>query len=349
MSLLELSRHIGARLHGDPDMRVHRIGTLKDAQPGDLSFFANPRYRRQLESTEASAVILAADALSFCHVAALVVDNPYVGFARAAALFAPFQERPVGIHPTAWVSPDAVVHETAWVGPQASVAARARIDAGVRIGPGCIIAEDVAIGEATELVARVTLCRGIRVGKRGLFHPGVVIGADGFGIANDQGIWIKVPQLGSVRIEDDVEIGANTTIDRGTIEDTVVERGVKIDNQVQIGHNVRVGAHTAIAGCVAIAGSVRIGKRCAIGGAASIAGHLEIADDVHLTAASEVSKSILRRGTYSSGMPVQENRLWRKNIARLRHLDDLARRIKRLENHYGLTEGQNEPLWESPE
>jgi UDP-3-O-[3-hydroxymyristoyl] glucosamine N-acyltransferase len=167
----------------------------------------------------------------------------------------------------------------------------------------------------------------------------VVIGADGFGLANDAGVWVKVPQLGGVRIDDDVEIGANTTIDRGAIEDTVIEQGVKIDNQVQIGHNVHIGIHTAIAGCVAIAGSVRIGKRCAIGGAASIAGHLEIADDVSLTAASEVSKSISRPGVYSSGMPVQENPLWRKNIARFRHLDDLARRIRRLEDHCGIAQG----------
>lgn len=338
ISLQELSARVGAQLHGDPALQVQGIGTLQHAKPGDVSFFANPRYRKQLETTAASAVILAADALSFCPAAALVMDNPYLGFARAAALFAPAQERPVGIHETAWVSPDAVVHESAWIGPQASVAARARIGPDVLIGPGCVIGEDVVIGQATRLVARVTLCQGVRLGSRGLLHPGVVIGADGFGIANDSGVWVKVPQLGAVRIEDDVEIGANTTIDRGAIEDTVIEQGVKIDNQVQIGHNVRVGAHTAIAGCVAIAGSVRIGKRCAIGGAASIAGHLEIADDVFLTAASEVSKSITRRGIYSSGMPVQENQIWRKNIARFRHLDDLTRRIRRLEDHCGFTQ-----------
>jgi UDP-3-O-[3-hydroxymyristoyl] glucosamine N-acyltransferase len=341
ISLRELSGHLGAQVHGDPSLQVHGIGTLHDAKPGEVSFFANPRYRRQLQTTRASVVILAADALSLCPVAALVVDHPYLGFARAAALFAPPKELPVGIHGTAWVSPEAVVHESACIGPQASVSARARIGRRALVGPGCVIGEDVVIGDDTRLVARVTLCQGVRLGERGLLHPGVVIGADGFGIANDAGVWVKVPQLGSVRIDDDVEIGANTTVDRGAIEDTVVEQGVKIDNQVQIGHNVHIGAHTAIAGCVAIAGSVRIGKRCAIGGAASIAGHLEIADDVYLTAASEVAKSISRQGIYSSGMPVQENQLWRKNIARFRHLDDLARRIKRLEDHCGVTQDQD--------
>lgn len=341
VSLVELAGHLGAELHGDPELRVCGIGTLQGAKPGDVSFFANPRYRSQLKSTKASAVILAADALSLCPVAALVLDNPYLGFARAAAFFAPRKARPVGIHATAWVSPDAVVHESAWIGPHSSVAAGAHIGQGVMIGPGCVIGEHALIAEETHLVARVTLCQAVRVGKRCLFHPGVVIGADGFGIANDSGVWVKVPQLGGVRIDDDVEIGANSTVDRGAIEDTVIEQGVKIDNQVQIGHNVRIGAHTAIAGCVAIAGSVRIGRRCGIGGAASIAGHLEIADDVYLTAASEVSKSISRRGIYSSGMPVQDNQMWRKNIARFRHLDDLARRIKRLEDHFRLTPDQD--------
>lgn len=341
ISLRELSEQLGAELHGDPGLRVHGIGTLQDATRGEVSFFANSRYRRQLKATRASAVILASDALSICPAAALVVDNPYLGFARAAAFFAPTIARSVGIHETAWVSPDAVVHQSAWIGPHASVASRACIGQNALVGPGCVIGEGVVIGEDTQLVARVTLCNGVQVGKRGLLHPGVVIGADGFGIANDSGVWVKVPQLGSVRIDDDVEIGANTTVDRGAIEDTVIEQGVKIDNQVQIGHNVRIGAHTAIAGCVAIAGSVRIGKRCAIGGAASIAGHLDIANDVYLTAASEVSKSISQKGIYSSGMPVQENQTWRRNIARLRHLDDLARRIKRLEDCLGLTQPQD--------
>ncbi len=337
ISLRDLSRQLGAALRGDPELRVHGIGTLQDARPGEVSFFANSRYRGQLKATRASAVILVSDALSLCPVASLVMDNPYLGFARAAALFAPAVERSRR-HPRDRLGKSRGRGRRSRLDQtHASVAARANIGQNAWIGPGCVVAEDVVIGEDTQLVARVTLCKGVRVGKRALLHPGVVIGADGFGIANDSGVWVKVPQLGSVRIDDDVEIGANTTVDRGAIEDTVIEQGVKIDNQVQIGHNVRIGAHTAIAGCVAIAGSVRIGKRCAIGGAASIAGHLDIANDVFLTAASEVSKSISRKGIYSSGMPVQENQIWRRNIARLRHLDDLARRIKRLEDCCGLT------------
>lgn len=332
LSLGELAAQLGATLHGDPEERILRVATLSQAGPGAVSFLSNPHYRRQLEETRASAVILAPSDLPKCRVAALVLDNPYLGYARAATLLNPPANRPPGIHPSAWVSPEAEVHETAWVGAHAVVEAGARIASGAAVGPGCVVGEEVRIGEDSQLVARVTLCRGVIVGRRGLFHPGVVIGADGFGIANDAGVWVKVPQLGGVCIGDDVEVGANTTIDRGALEDTVIEDGVKIDNQVQIGHNVSIGAHTAIAGCVAIAGSTRIGRRCTIAGAASIAGHLEIVDDVHLTATSSVANSIREPGIYSSGMPVQENRAWRKNIARLRQLDEMARRLRALEN-----------------
>lgn len=331
----QLAHHLGAVLHGDSQCEIRRIATLREAGPGDVSFFVNRRYRKDLSKTRASAVILGPDAVSVCPVAALVVENPYLGYAQAAALFRPQRSRQCGIHATAWVSHEAVVDSSAWIGPQATVEAGACIGKDAVIGPACVISENVSIGEGTCLMASVVLCEGVRVGTRVLLHPGAVIGADGFGIANDQGVWVKVPQLGSVRIGDDVEIGANTTIDRGALEDTVIEDGVKIDNQVQIGHNVHIGAHTAIAGCVGIAGSVHIGKRCALGGAASIAGHLEIVDDVYLTAASAVSKSITTPGIYSSGMPIQDNNSWRKTIARLRHLDELARRLKVLENKNG--------------
>jgi UDP-3-O-[3-hydroxymyristoyl] glucosamine N-acyltransferase len=194
------------------------------------------------------------------------------------------------------------------------------------------------IGDDTRLVANVTLCHGVRIGERVLIHPGAVIGADGFGLANDGGVWVKVPQLGGVRIGDDVEIGANTTIDRGALDDTVIERGVKLDNQIQIGHNVHVGEHTAIAGCVGIAGSTRIGKRCTIGGAARINGHLELADDVHVTGATLVPKSITEPGVYSSGMVAQGNKEWRRTMARINQLDEMARRLKALERRRGDSE-----------
>jgi UDP-3-O-[3-hydroxymyristoyl] glucosamine N-acyltransferase len=264
-------------------------------------------------------------------VSALVVSNPYLGYARVAALLAPEQPVPAGIHPSAYVSDRATVDASACIGPQAVVENQASVGARSHIGPGCVIDRGATIGDDCTLKANVTICHHVRIGDRALLHPGVVIGADGFGIANNAGVWVKVPQLGAVVIADDVEIGANTTIDRGALGDTVIEEGVKLDNLIQIGHNVRIGAHTAIAAGVAIGGSATIGKRCTIGGAASVAGHLELADDVHLTATSAVSKSISEPGLYSSGMPIQDNRTWRKNIVRLRQLDEMAKRLKDLE------------------
>jgi len=229
------------------------------------------------------------------------------------------------------VAAGATVDVAAWIGAAAVIEEGAQIGAHTSIGPGCVIGRDVIVGDDCCLAANVTLCHGVRLGTRVLVHPGVVIGGDGFGIANDDGVWEKVPQLGAVTIGDDVEIGANTTIDRGALRDTVIGCGVKIDNLVQVGHNVQIGEHTAIAACVAIGGSAKIGRRCTIGGAASLAGHLEIADDVHLTATSAVPNSISAPGVYSSGMPVQENRAWRRNVVRMRHLDDMARQLKSLQ------------------
>ncbi|HSS66659.1 MAG TPA: UDP-3-O-(3-hydroxymyristoyl)glucosamine N-acyltransferase [Gammaproteobacteria bacterium] len=330
-TLGELSERLGVALHGDADCRIERVATLQNAEPGCISFLANRRYQGFLGATRASAVILESEFLPDCAVNALVSANPYLSYAQAAALLNP--ERPFenGIHASASVAADARVHPDAHVGPQCSVASGAEIGPRSYVGPGCVIEENAKVGEDARLVAHVTLCRNVRVGKRAILHPGVVIGADGFGIANDNGRWVKVPQIGSVIIGDDVEVGANTTIDRGALEDTVIEDGVKLDNLIQVGHNVQIGAHTAVAACVAIGGSARIGKRCTIGGAASIAGHLEIADDVHLTATSAVPNSIREAGVYSSGMPIQENKAWRKNVIRMRQLDDMARRLKSVE------------------
>jgi UDP-3-O-[3-hydroxymyristoyl] glucosamine N-acyltransferase len=330
MKLGELAEALSASLHGEAELRVTGVATLAAATPGTLSFLANRRYRPQLRSTGASAVVLEQEFLADCPCAALVMDNPYIGFARAAALLNPRPCVDPGVHPQALVDPRAEVHDSAWIGPAVVVERGAHVGARSFVGPGCVVGQDVWLGEDSRLEANVTLCRGVRVGARALIHPGVVIGADGFGIANDDGVWEKVPQLGGVRIGDDVEIGANTTIDRGALDDTVVEDGVKLDNLIQVGHNVHIGAHTAIAACVAIGGSARIGKRCTIGGAASLAGHLELADDVHLTATSAVPNSIPEPGIYSSGMPVQENRAWRRSVIRLRQLDDMARTLKSL-------------------
>ena len=330
-SLRDIAEELGAQVHGDENCRIDRVATLADAEPGGISFLANRRYRSQLLTTRASAVILEAEFLSSCPVSALVVSNPYLGYARVAALLAPEQPVPAGIHPSAYVSDRATVDASACIGPQAVVENQASVGARSHIGPGCVIGRGATIGDDCTLKANVTICHHVRIGDRALLHPGVVIGADGFGIANNGGVWVKVPQLGAVVIADDVEVGANTTIDRGALGDTVIEEGVKLDNLIQIGHNVRIGAHTAIAAGVAIGGSATIGKRCTIGGAASVAGHLELADDVHLTATSAVSKSISEPGLYSSGMPIQDNRTWRKNIVRLRQLDEMAKRLKDLE------------------
>jgi len=330
-SLRDIAEELGAQVRGDEDCRIDHVATLADAGPGAISFLANRRYRSQLLSTRASAVILEAEFLSSCPVAALVVSNPYLGYALVAGLLAPEQPVPVGIHPTAYVSDRATVDASACIGPQAVVEDQASVGARSHIGPGCVIDRGATVGEGCTLKANVTICHDVRIGDRAILHPGVVVGADGFGIANDAGVWVKVPQLGAVVIADDVEIGANTTIDRGALADTIIEEGVKLDNLIQVGHNVRIGAHTAIAAGVAIGGSATIGKRCTIGGAASVAGHLDIADDVHLTATSAVSKSISEPGLYSSGMPIQDNRSWRKNIVRLRQLDEMAKRLKRLE------------------
>ncbi len=330
-SLAELAAHLGAGLHGEPDCQIHRVATLAHAGPGDISFFSNRRYKHQLATTHASAVLIAARDLDVCPVASLVLDNPYLGYARVAALLNPAPALSGGVHETAWISPAADVHPSTCIGPGCVVEAGVAVAAEVFIGPGCVVGSDSHIDSCSRLVANVTVCHGVHIGQRVLLHPGVVVGADGFGIANDDGVWVKIPQLGAVRIGDDVEIGANTTIDRGALEDTVIEDGVKLDNQIQIGHNVRIGAHTAIAGCVCIAGSTTIGRRCTIGGATAIGGHLELVDDVHLTGGSLVPKSIKQPGLYSSGLMVQDNRSWRRMHGRLGQLDDMARRLRALE------------------
>lgn len=331
ISLGELAARLDVPLRGDGDLSIEGVATLQNARPGCLSFLANPRYRQYLGTTRASAVVIAPEDEGTCPVAALISSNPYATYARAATLLYPAAPAQRGVHPTASVDAGARVAEDAWVGPMSVVEAGAVLEAGVQVGPGCVVGPGARVGEQSRLVANVTLCHGVRIGRRALIHPGAVIGSDGFGIANESGRWIKVPQVGSVVIGDDVEIGANTSIDRGAVEDTVLEDGVKLDNQIQVGHNVRIGAHTAIAGCVGIAGSARIGRHCAIGGGAGILGHLELADHVQVTAMSLVTRSITEPGVYSSGVPAQPGKTWNRNYARFRELDELARRVRALE------------------
>jgi UDP-3-O-[3-hydroxymyristoyl] glucosamine N-acyltransferase len=333
LTLGELADKIGAELHGDAQVVINAVATLQDAQAGEITFLTGPRYRKYLTSTRATAVILSAADRGNCPVSSLVVANPAVAYAHAATLLYPLRIPASGIHPSASIHASSDIHQTASIGAQCVVEAGAKIAANVIVGAGCIIGENTVIGEHSRLAARVTLCDGTQIGQRVLIHPGAVIGSDGFGLANDKGAWVKIPQLGKVRIGDDVEIGANTAIDRGALGDTVIEQGVKLDNQIQVAHNVHIGAHTAIAGCVGIAGSAKIGRRCTIGGGAGIAGHLEIADDVHITGMTLVSKSILEPGIYSSGLPAQPNQLWNKIFARLCQLSDMARRLKVLEKN----------------
>ena len=327
----ELAERFGLTLRGDPTQRVLGVGTLAEASSQQLAFMANTRYAAQLRGTRAAAVVLGADAAAQCPVSALIGADPYLAYARIAALFERAPAAVPGIHASAVIEPGADVDATASIGAQCFVAATARIAAGAALGPQCMVGPDCAVGAQTRLVARVTLALRVRLGQRVLVQPGAVLGGDGFGLAWAGDHWEKVPQLGGVRVGDDCEIGANTTIDRGALDDTVLEDDVRLDNQIQIAHNVHIGAHTALAGCAAVAGSARIGRHCLIGGGAGVLGHLEVCDRVTITAMTLVTHSIREPGEYSSGTPLQNNRDWRRNAVRLKQLDTLARRIAALE------------------
>lgn len=324
-SLGELAVRFGLELRGSPALRVSHVATLSQATEGALSFLANSRYRKHLGSSRATAIVVAPADVDACAVAALVDPNPYLAYAQIATLMYPVAPTTAGIHPSAVVASDARIAASASLGPLCVIEAGADIGERVKVGAGCTILAGARIGNDTQLMPRVTLYPAVSIGARCLLHAGAVIGADGFGFAPDQGTWFKVPQVGSVQIGDDVEIGANTTIDRGAIEDTIVENGAKLDNQIQVGHNVVIGAHTAIAACTGISGSTTIGKRCMIGGMVGFAGHLTIADDVTVTGCSLVSASIREAGSYSSGMPTVETRAWRRMVANLRRFGEKER------------------------
>jgi UDP-3-O-[3-hydroxymyristoyl] glucosamine N-acyltransferase len=330
-TVAELAERFGLAFSGDGTRVINGVGTLAGAGPGELSFLSNSKYTAQLAAARAGVVVLREENLADCPTTALVARDPYVAYAKIAALFERLPAAPAGIHPAAVVAAGAQVSASASVGPGCVIADGAVIGDGAVLGPHCIIGEDCIVGAQSRLVARVTLVTRVTLGRRVLVHPGAVIGSDGFGLAFDTDHWIKLPQLGGVRIGDDCEIGANTTIDRGALDDTVLEEDVRLDNQIQIAHNVHVGAHTAMAGCAAVAGSAKIGRYCMIGGNAGVLGHLELGDRVTITAKSLVTHSIREPGEYSSGVPLQENRLWRKNAARFKHLDEYARRLAALE------------------
>lgn len=330
-TLGELASLINAELHGDQDIKITNIATLTSARSGDISFLANRRYVNQLAGTSASAVVLGPNDMDLCPVASLVVDDPHLAFARITRLFYPPEKVEPGIDKNAIIDESADIAASACIGPNVVIGRQTVINDNVSIGAGCVIGDSVTIGGNSRLYPNVFVGSHSVLGQNIIIHPGAVIGSDGFGLANDQGEWLKIPQIGRVVLGDDVEIGANTSIDKGALDDTIIEEGVKIDNQVQIGHNVRIGAHTAIAGCAAIAGSTIIGKRCRIGGAVGISGHISIADDVTITAMSGVANSIKQSGIYSSGIPAMEAGKWRRNVVGIKNLGKLNSRINKLE------------------
>lgn len=336
LRLDEIVARLGGEIVGAGDTAISRIGTLEGAGPGELAFLANPKYRHQLATTRAAAVIMAPPAVAG-PAAAILTPQPYLYYARVAQWLNPLPAVVAGIHPSAVVEGE--VSATASIGPQVSIGTGARIADDVVIGANCSIGAGVEIGAGTRLAANVTIYSGVILGARCLVHSAAVIGADGFGFAREaEGAWVKIPQVGRVLVGDDVEIGAGTTIDRGALGDTVIGDGVKLDNQIQVGHNVQIGAHTAMAGCVGIAGSAVIGARCTVGGGAVILGHLSIADDVNVAAGTLVAKSIARAGTYSGAVPFLEHGDWLRNFSRLRHLDAMADKIRALEQRLAALE-----------
>ncbi|MFN9573758.1 MAG: UDP-3-O-(3-hydroxymyristoyl)glucosamine N-acyltransferase [Betaproteobacteria bacterium] len=329
---------LSARITGRAEQEIAGVAPLDLGGPGQLAFLSNARYRAQAAASVATAIVLSPDDAAALFPqgrgqgALVTCPAPYAWFALAAQVLAPAQPQwPAGVHPTACVDPTAQIDPLAAIGPQAVIAAQALIGAGAQVGAGSFIGEAARVGAATVLAPRVSLMHGCSIGARGIVHSGAVIGADGFGFAPFEGRYLKIPQTGVVRVGDDVEIGANTTIDRGTMGDTVIEDGVKLDNLVQVAHNVHIGAHTVVAGCAGIAGSARIGRGCQIGGAAMIAGHLEIADGCIISAGTLISRSIKAAGFYSGVFPFMPNRDWERNAALVRHLDELRARLRSLE------------------
>ena len=318
LRLAEFIEALGGTLEGDPGIEITRLAPLEAAQAQELSFLSHPRYQQQLAASRAACVIVAPAMreVAMARGACIVADDPYVYFARATQLWRKRHALPVapGVHPSAVVHSEAKVHATASVGPL------------------CVIERGARVGAGTVLKSRVTVGEDCHLGERCIVHPGVVIGADGFGFAPEGGTWVKIEQLGAVRIGDDVEIGANTCIDRGALQDTVIEDGVKLDNLVQIGHNVRVGRHSAMAGCVGVAGSANIGAHCTVGGGGIVVGHLTLADHVHVSASTTVTRSLTQPGQYTGMFPIDDNARWEKNAATLKQLHSLRERIKALES-----------------
>ena len=330
-SLAKIAAHINGEVIGDANFEVISFATLQSAQVNQISFLSNTKYKKYLSDTDAGAVIVSKEFVDLVPNNAIVVDDSYVAYAKAATLLNPAHAIKLGVDNSAVVAENVNIPDSASIGPQVVIESDVVLGENVVIGPGCVIQRACHIDDNTRLIANVTLCHDVEIGQNVTIHPGVVIGADGFGIANNKGCWIKIPQIGGVKIGNNVEIGSNTTIDRGALEDTIIGNGVKLDNQIQVGHNTVIGDNTVIAGCVGIAGSTIIGRNCAIGGGAGLGGHLELVDGVQLTGMTMVTKSISEPGVYSSGIPAEPTQLWHKNVVRYRQMSKLTDRVKELE------------------
>lgn len=331
MQLADLAERVGARLAGDGQVVVFRVATLERASGDCLTFFGDRRRRAQLAHTRAGAVILRPEDIGGCSVPCLVSDNPYLSFARAIEILHPPRLPTPGCHPSAVIDVDARIDPSASIGPLCVVERDVTIGPRAQVGPGCMLLSGARIGADSRLVARVVVCENSIIGERVLLHPGAVIGREGFGFAKDGARWIRMRQIGRAVLGDDVEIGVNSAVDRGAIEDTRIEDGVKIDSLVQIGHNVTIGENTAMAACCGISGSTHIGRNCTLAGAVGMAGHLQIADNVHFSGMAMVTRSFREAGVYSSGIPAMPAPNWRRQVARFRQLDEMARRVKQLE------------------
>jgi UDP-3-O-[3-hydroxymyristoyl] glucosamine N-acyltransferase len=336
LKLCELAERFNLRLQGDGNTLIEGVGTLADASGNQISFLANPVYREQLKTTRAGAVIVSAKDAKNCQANVLIADDPYVSYARVAECFDPRRQTEPGVHSSASIDATATIGREVYVGANTVIGPGCEIAEACSIGPGCVLIADCKLGSGTRLVANVTLCEGVQLGQRTVIHPGAVIGSDGFGLAFNQDHWVKIPQLGAVKIGSDCEIGANTTIDRGAIGDTIIEDDVRLDNQIQIGHNVQIGAHTAMAGMVGISGSTRIGKYCMFAGSSGTVGHIQVADRTTVNFQSVITKSITQPGTvWSTAIPAQPLRDWNRSVAHLRKLEKLAQRVLNLEKQSG--------------
>ena len=331
VSLGELATRFGCELIGDPDLVVSDVASFPNATDRSLTFLSNPALKAQLATTHAGAVILRPGDAADCPVAAILHDDPYACYARMAAVLHPAPTYAPAVHASAVVHDSASVAASAHVAANVVVQERSVIGENAYLGPGTVIGPDCVVGDDCRFVANVTLARAVRIGKRGIFHPGVVLGSDGFGNAQTRDGWVKVPQVGGVVIGDDVEIGANTTVDCGAIDDTVIEDGVRIDNLCMIGHNVRIGAHSAFAAMTGVAGSATIGKRCLFAGSSGSVGHVTICDDVVVLARAVITHDIKEPGAYAGLIPSEPARDWSKFVARLRRIDSLQKRVKKLE------------------